>query len=83
MKGELNQIESQILKVFKHNNKNTDDSLDTKKVLDDSLKALSDNFDVILNSLADKGFILKSGSKLILTDKGDEYLYRSKLYSDY
>ncbi|HNX23739.1 MAG TPA: hypothetical protein PKG60_06795 [Spirochaetota bacterium] len=83
MKGELNQIESQILKVFKHNNKNTDDSLDTKKVLDDSLKALSDNFDVILNSLADKGFILKSGNKLILTDKGDEYLYRSKLYSDY
>jgi len=83
MKDELNLIESQILRVFKHNNKNTDDSLDTKKVLDDSLKALTDNFDIILASLADKGFVLKSGNKLILTDKGDEYLYRSKLYTDY
>jgi len=83
MKEELNQIESQILRVFKHNKKNTDDSLDTRKVLTDSLKALEDNFDTILNSLSDKGFILKSGDKLILTDKGDEYLYRSKLYSDY
>lgn len=83
MKEELNLIESQILRIFRHNKKNTDDSLDTKKVLDDSLKALSDNFDTILNSLADKGYVLKSGDKLILTDKGDEYLYRAKLYNDY
>jgi predicted methyltransferase len=83
MKNDLNLIESQILRVFKNNNKNTDDSLETKKVLDDSLKSLSDNFDIILSSLADKGYILKSGNNLILTDKGDEYLYRSKLYSDY
>jgi len=83
MKEELNLIESQILRIFKHNNKNTDDSMDIKKVLTDSQKALEDNFDTILNSLADKGFVLKSGDKLILTDKGDEYLYRSKLYSDY
>jgi len=83
MKDELNLIESQILRIFRNNKKNTDESLDTKKVLDDSLKALSENFDIILSSLADKGFILKSGDKLILTDKGDEYLYRTKLYSDY
>jgi predicted methyltransferase len=83
MKEELNLIESQILRIFRHNKKNTDDSMDTKKVLDDSLKALSDNFDTILNSLADKGYVLKSGDKLILTDKGDEYLYRAKLYNDY
>lgn len=83
MKDELNLIESQILRIFRNNKKSADDSLDTKKVLGDSLKALEDNFDSILNSLSDKGFILKSGDKLILTDKGDEYLYRSKLYSDY
>ena len=83
MKDELNLIESQILRIFRNNKKNTDDSMDTKKVLDDSLKALEDNFDVILHSLAEKGFVLKSGDKLILTDKGDEYLYRTKLYSDY
>ena len=83
MKDELNLIESQILRIFRHNKKNTDDSMDTKKVLDDSLKALTDNFDSVLNSLADKGYVLKSGDKLILTDKGDEYLYRAKLYNDY
>lgn len=83
MKDELNLIESQILRIFRNNKKNADESLDTKKVLDDSLKALSENFDEILSSLADKGFILNSGDKLILTDKGDEYLYRTKLYSDY
>jgi hypothetical protein len=83
MKDELNLIESQILRIFRNNKKNADDSMDTKKVLTDSLKALEDNFDVILNSLTEKGFILQSGDKLILTDKGDEYLYRTKLYSDY
>jgi len=83
MKDELNLIESQILRIFRNNKKNTDDSMDTKKVLDDSLKALEDNFDVILDSLAEKGFVRKSGDKLILTDKGDEYLYRTKLYSDF
>ena len=83
MKDELNLIESQILRIFRNNKKNTDDSMDTKKVLTDSLKALEDNFDVILNSLTEKGYILQSGDKLILTDKGDEYLYRTKLYSDY
>lgn len=83
MKDELNLIESQILKIFKHNKKNTDESLDIKKVLGDSLKALENNFDIILTSLADKGYLIKSGDKVILTDKGDEYLYRGKLYSDY
>ncbi len=83
MKSELNLIESQILRIFRNNKKSADDSLDTKKVLEDSLKALEENFEVILHSLAEKGFILNSGDKLILTDKGDEYLYRSKLYSDY
>ncbi len=83
MKDELNLIESQILRIFRNNKKNTDDSMDTKKVLNDSMKALEENFDVILDSLAEKGFVHKSGDKLILTDKGDEYLYRTKLYSDY
>jgi len=83
MKEDLNLIESQILRIFRHNKKNADESLDRKKVLDDSLKGLQDNFELILNSLADKGYILNSGDKLILTDKGDEYLYRAKLYNDY
>jgi len=83
MKKQLTLIESQILHIFKNNNKHTDESLDQKKVLEESLKALTDNFDIILNALADKECILKSGDKLILTDKGDEYLYRKKLYSDY
>lgn len=83
MKDELNMIESQILRIFRNNKKNADESLETKKVLDDSLAALKDNFETILHSLSDKGFILKSGDKLILTDKGDEYLYRTKLYNDY
>lgn len=83
MKEELNLIESQILRIFRHNKKNADDSMETKKVLSDSLKALEENFDIILNSLAEKGFVKKTGDKLILTDKGDEYLYRAKLYNDY
>ena len=83
MKDELNLIESQILRIFRHNKKNAEDSMDKKKVLSDSLKALEDNFEIVLKSLADKGFLLESGDKLILTDKGDEYLYRAKLYNDY
>ena len=40
MKSELNLIESQILRIFRNNKKKADDSMDTKKILDDSLKAL-------------------------------------------
>jgi len=66
MKDELNLIESQILRIFRHNKKNAEDSMDKKKVLSDSLKALEDNFEIVLKSLADKGFLLESGDKLIL-----------------
>lgn len=83
MKDELNLIESQILRIFRNNHKAADQSLEYRQVLDQSLKALSDNFEPIVSSLADKGFVIKSGNNLTLTDKGDQYLYHRKLYSDY
>ena len=83
MKDELNLIESQILRIFRNNHKNADQGLKLKDVLDQSLKALSDNFEPIVTSLADKGYLTKKGEDLILTDKGDQYLYHKKLYSDY
>ncbi len=83
MKEELNLIESQILRIFRNNHKNSDQSLKFKDVLDQSLKSLSENFEPIVSSLADKGFVTRKGDELILTDKGDQYLYHKKLYSDY
>lgn len=83
MKDELNLIESQILRIFRNNHKKADQDLEFKQVLDQSLKALSDNFDPIVTSLAEKGYVTRKGNNLILTDKGDQYLYHKKLYSDY
>ena len=83
MKDELTLIESQILKIFRNNKKKADDTMGAKTVLDDSLKALANNFDTIIHSLEGKGYVLKKGDDIMLTDKGDQYLYTTKLYSDY
>ncbi len=83
MNEDLNLIESQILRIFKNNQKQADDSLEFDIVLQQSLKALSDNFDMLVDSLVKKGYLRKSGKTLILTDKGDQHIYKKKLYSDY
>lgn len=83
MKDELNMIEAQILRIFKHSKKKADQSLEVSAVLDESIKSLSENFNSIVHSLAEKGYIIYNGTSIILTDKGDQFLYDKKLYSDY
>jgi TPP-dependent pyruvate/acetoin dehydrogenase alpha subunit len=83
MKEELNLLESQFLRIYRNNHKKADQSLEYNQVLEQGLKALRDGFDSLANSLIDKGYISKKGNDLVLTDKGDQYLYHKKLYSDY
>ena len=83
MKDELNLIESQILRIFRNNHKKSDQGIEYNVVLEQSLKALRDGFEPIVASLVEKGFIIKNGNDLILTDKGDQFLYDKKLYNDY
>lgn len=83
MKDELNIVESQVLKIFRNNKKKAEDFLEIKDLLDQSLKRLSDTFDKVLQSLAEKGYVTQAKGKVILTDKGQQYLYTTKLYSDY
>jgi len=83
MKKELNVLESQFLRIFRINNKRADEGIEYNLVLEQGLKALSDGFESLTNSLIEKGCIIKKGDKLILTDKGDQCLYNKKLYSDY
>ena len=83
MKDELNIVESQVLKIFRNNKKKADDFLETKDLLDQSLKRLADTFDNVLQSLAEKGYVSQTKGNVILTDKGDQFLYKAKLYSDY
>ncbi|HOP64345.1 MAG TPA: hypothetical protein PK906_13270 [Spirochaetota bacterium] len=83
MNTELNMLESQFLRIFRINNKRADENLEYDMVLEQGLEALRDGFDSLTNSLINKGCIIKEGDKLILTDKGDQYLYNKKLYSDY
>jgi predicted methyltransferase len=83
MKDELTLIESQILKIFRNNKKKAEDNMEFKELLDDSLKVLADNFDAIIHTLEVKGYVNRHNTQITLTDKGDEYLYRTKLYSDY
>jgi len=83
MKEDLNLLESQFLRIYRNNHKKADQSLEYNQVLEQGLKALRDGFDSLAASLIDKGYITKKGNDLILTDKGDQYLYHKKLYSDY
>ncbi len=83
MKDELNMIEAQILRIFRTTHKKSDQGLEVQNLLDETVKALSKNFDTIIHSLAEKGYIIHSGNTVILTDKGDQFLYDKKLYSDY
>ena len=83
MKDELNMIEAQILKIFKQSHKKSDQGMEIDKVCDESVKSLKSNFDSIVNSLASKGYVIHNGTNIILTEKGDSFLYDKKLYSDY
>ncbi|HPS59296.1 MAG TPA: hypothetical protein PK514_14425 [Spirochaetota bacterium] len=83
MKDELNMIEAQILKIFKQSHKKSDQGMEIEKVFDESVKSLKENFNSIVHSLAEKGYVIHSGTSIILTDKGDSFLYDKKLYSDY
>ncbi|HOP30671.1 MAG TPA: hypothetical protein P5120_09440 [Spirochaetota bacterium] len=83
MKEDLNLLESQFLRIYRINHKKADQSLEYNQVLEQGLKALRDGFDSLADSLIDKGYIVKKGNDLVLTDKGDQYLYHKKLYSDY
>lgn len=83
MKEDLNLLESQFLRIYRLNQKKADQSLEYNQVLEQGLKTLRDGFESLTNSLIDKGYITKSGNNLVLTDKGDQYLYHKKLYSDY
>jgi predicted methyltransferase len=83
MKDDLNIVESQVLKIFRNNKKKADEFLEIKDLLDQSLKRLAETFDKVILSLSEKGYVTQSKGKVILTDKGDEYLYKTKLYSDY
>jgi len=83
MKDELNIVESQVLKIFRNNKKKADDFLETKDLLDQSLKRLADTFDNVLQSLVEKGYVTQIKGNVTLTDKGDQFLYKAKLYSDY
>ena len=83
MKDELNLLESQFLRIFRNNHKKADQSLEYNLVLEQALKSLKDGFEPLTNSLIEKGYIIKNGNNLILTDKADQFLYHKKLYSDY
>lgn len=83
MKEDLNLLESQFLRIYRNNHKKADQSLEYNQVLEQGLNALRDGFNSLAASLIDKGYIIKKGNDLILTDKGDQYLYHKKLYSDY
>ncbi len=83
MKEDLNLLESQFLRIYRNNHKKADQSLEYNQVLEQGLNALRDGFDSLVNTLIDKGYIIKKGKDLVLTDKGDQYLYHKKLYSDY
>ncbi len=83
MKEDLNLLESQFLRIYRNNHKKADQSLEYNQVLEQGLNALRDGFESLATSLIDKGYIIKKGNDLILTDKGDQYLYHKKLYSDY
>jgi len=83
MKDELNMIEAQILRIFRHHSKKSDQTLDVNDVLELTIQSLRENFDQIVHSLAEKGFVIHSGTSIILTDKGDQFLYKKHLYSDY
>lgn len=83
MRNDLNMIEAQILRIFKQSHKKSDQGMEIDRVFDETVKSLKANFDTILHSLADKGYIIHSGTSIILTDQGDSFLYDKKLYSDY
>ncbi len=83
MKENLNLIESSILKIFRHNKKQAEDSMSYNSVVEQAIDLLSADFSKIVDALVEKGFILVNGNEIILTDKGDEFLYKMKLYDDY
>lgn len=83
MKDELNMIEAQILRIFKSSHKKSDQGMEIEAVLEESIKSLRGNFNDIVHSLAEKGYVIHNGTSIILTDKGDSFLYDKKLYSDY
>lgn len=83
MKDELNLIEEQILRIFKAQKKKANEPLSNTKVLEEAQKGLATILSNILKELNDKGMIVEKEDSLVLTAKGDDYLYKYNFYSDY
>ncbi len=83
MTEELNLIEEQILKIFKAQKKKANEPLSNDKVLEEAQKGLATILSSILKELQEKGMITEKGDTLVLTAKGDDYLYKYNFYADY
>lgn len=83
MTENLNLIEEQILKIFKAQKKKANQPLSNKKVLEEAQKGLATILNSILKDLNEKGMIVEKEDSLVLTAKGDDYLYKYNFYSDF
>lgn len=83
MNEDLNLIEEQILKIFKAQKKKANEPLSNTKVLEEAQKGLATILQNILKDLKDKGMIVEKENSLVLTAKGDDYLYKYNFYADY
>ena len=83
MTEDLNLIEEQILRIFKAQKKKANEPLSNKKVLEEAQKGLATILSSILKELQEKGMITEKGDTLVLTAKGDDYLYKYNFYADY
>ncbi|MFA5518360.1 MAG: hypothetical protein WDA74_03815 [Spirochaetota bacterium] len=83
MTEELNLIEEQILRIFKAHKKKANEPLSNTKVLEEAQKGLTTILSNILKVLIEKGLIVEKEDSLVLTAKGDDYLYKYNFYSDY
>ncbi len=83
MTEELNLIEEQILRIFKAHKKKANEPISNKKVLEEAQKGLTTILSNILKVLIEKGLIVEKEDSLVLTAKGDDYLYKYNFYSDY
>lgn len=83
MPDNLNLIEEQILRIFKAKKKKANEPLSNTKVLEEAQKGLATILNSILKDLNEKGMIVEKGDSLVLTAKGDDYLYKYNFYSDF
>ncbi len=83
MTEELNLIEEQILRIFKAHKKKANEPISNAKVLEEAQKGLATILSNILKDLIEKGLIVEKEDSLVLTAKGDDYLYKYNFYSDY